>query len=75
MIGLAAMLAQGCDGGSGVSSRFDPSMYTPPTIPFDNLVKLFAYEANSALNLTVASKYTSDDVVVEDITYSDTRAG
>jgi cephalosporin-C deacetylase-like acetyl esterase len=79
MIGLAAMLAEGCDdGGSGGASspdasRFDPSMYTPPAIPFDDLVKLFTYEANSAPNLTVANKYTSDDVVVEDITYSDTR--
>ena len=78
MTGLAAMLAQGCDGGSGgapspSASRFDPRMYTPPTTPFDNLVKLFTYEANTALNLTVVSKSTSDDVVVEDVTYSDTR--
>jgi cephalosporin-C deacetylase-like acetyl esterase len=78
MVGLAAMLAQGCDGGSGGgsspdASRFDPSMYTPPAIPFDNLAKLFTYETNSALNLTVANKHTSDDVVVEDVAYSDTR--
>jgi cephalosporin-C deacetylase-like acetyl esterase len=77
-IGLAAMLAQGCDGGSGgvpapSAPRLDPSTYTPPTIPFDSLVRLFTYEANSALNLTVANKYTSDGVVVEDVTYSDTR--
>jgi cephalosporin-C deacetylase-like acetyl esterase len=68
------MLAQGCDGVSSPNaSRFDPSTYTPPAIPFDNLVRLFTYEANSALNLTVANKYTSDAVVVEDITYSDSR--
>lgn len=86
--GLAAMLAQGCAGGSGAArsgggastrapaptgSGFDPSAFSAPPIALDELRKLYAYDTKSFLDAALTDERAGDGVVVEDLTYSDTK--
>jgi dienelactone hydrolase len=63
-------------GSSGVvqpSSAFDPSVYVPAPVPIAELKKLFNYDSKATLNAQLTDKRTGDGVILEDITYSDTR--
>jgi dienelactone hydrolase len=88
--GLAAMLVQGCGGGSHPTwsgggagspapsrkaSGFDPSTYAPPTIAFEELRKLYGYDSKSFLDAVLTDERTGGGIVVEDITFSDTKGG
>jgi dienelactone hydrolase len=54
-------------------STFDPSEYVPPPVPIAELKKLYNYDKGSTLNAQLTDKRTGDGVILEDITYSDTR--
>ncbi|MEU7868185.1 hypothetical protein [Dactylosporangium sp. NPDC049140] len=67
-------------GGSGspsaepqAASTFDPSGYVPAPVPIAELKKLYNYDKGSTLNAQLTDRRTGDGVVLEDITYSDTR--
>ncbi|GAA2622700.1 hypothetical protein GCM10010399_62430 [Dactylosporangium fulvum] len=88
VIGLAGMLVQACSEGSTTAPRagggspapsgqaasaFDPSGYVPAAVPLAELKKLFNYDKNATLNTMLTDKRTGDGVILEDVTYSDTR--
>ncbi|MER7006902.1 hypothetical protein ABT297_28230 [Dactylosporangium sp. NPDC000555] len=54
-------------------STFDPSGYVPPAVPIAELKKLYGYDKGSTLNAQLTDKRSGDGVILEDITYSDTR--
>ncbi|MFG2043390.1 alpha/beta hydrolase family protein [Dactylosporangium sp. NPDC048998] len=54
-------------------STFDPSGYVPPAVPIAELKKLYNYDKGSTLNAQLTDKRSGDGVILEDITYSDTR--
>ncbi|MFB9412871.1 hypothetical protein [Dactylosporangium matsuzakiense] len=55
------------------ASTFDPSGYVPPPVALAELKKLYNYDKGSTLNAQLTDKRTGDGVILEDITYSDTR--
>lgn len=65
--------APGSSGAVGPSSTFDPSAYVPSPVPIAELRKLFNYDAKSTLNAQLTDKRSGDGVILEDITYSDTK--
>lgn len=65
--------APGSSGAVLSSSAFDPSAYVPAPVPIADLRKLFTYDAKATLNAQLTDKRTGDGVILEDITYSDTR--
>jgi predicted esterase len=56
-----------------VASTFDPSGYVPPAVAIAELKKLYNYDKGSSLNAQLTDKRTGDGVILEDITFSDTR--
>jgi dienelactone hydrolase len=54
---------------------FDPSSYSPPTIPFATLKRLYAYNSKSFLDAVLVNSPEGDGVTIEDITFSDTKGG
>ncbi|MET7419172.1 hypothetical protein [Dactylosporangium sp. NPDC005555] len=65
--------ASGSSGAVQPSSTFDPSAYVPAAVPIAELKKLFGYDAKATLNAQLTDKRTGDGVILEDITFSDTR--
>jgi len=65
--------APGSSGAVQPPSTFDPSVYVPATVPITELRKLFNYDAKATLNAQLTDKRSGDGVILEDITYSDTR--
>ena len=65
--------APGSSGAVQPASTFDPSAYVPAPVPIAELRKLFNYDAKATLNAQLTDKRTGDGVILEDITYSDTR--
>ncbi len=65
--------APGSSGAVQPTSTFDPSAYVPAPVPIAELKKLFNYDAKATLNAQLTDKRTGDGVILEDITYSDTR--
>lgn len=63
--------ASGADPRAG--STFDPSGYVPPAVPIAELKKLYNYDKSATLNAQLTDRRTGDGVILEDITYSDTR--
>lgn len=60
-------------GGPSAASTFDPSGYAPAAVPLAELKKLYNYDKGSTLNAELTDRRTGDGIVLEDITYSDTR--
>jgi len=60
-------------GGPSAASTFDPSGYVPAAVPLAELKKLYNYDKGSTLNAELTDRRTGDGIVLEDITYSDTR--
>ena len=54
-------------------STFDPSGYVPAAVGLAELKKLFNYDKGATLNAQLTDKRTGDGVILEDLTYSDTR--
>lgn len=87
--GLAAMLVQACSEGSTTTPRagggsaagspsqatssFDPSGYVPAPVAIAELKKLYNYDKSATLNAQLTDKRTGEGVILEDITFSDTR--
>jgi dienelactone hydrolase len=65
--------APGSSGAVQPTSTFDPSAYVPASVPIAELRKLYNYDAKATLNAQLTDKRTGDGVILEDITYSDTR--
>jgi dienelactone hydrolase len=59
--------------GPPAGSTFDPSGYVPAPVAIAELKKLYNYDKSSTLNAQLTDKRTGDGVILEDITYSDTR--
>ncbi|MEU0553768.1 hypothetical protein [Dactylosporangium sp. NPDC006015] len=55
------------------SPTFDPSAYVPAAVPIAELKKLYSYDSKATLNAQLTDKRTGDGVILEDITFSDTR--
>ncbi|WP_432981689.1 alpha/beta hydrolase family protein [Dactylosporangium sp. CA-233914] len=55
------------------ASTFDPSGYVPAAVPLAELKKLYNYDKGSSLNAQLTDKRSGDGVILEDITFSDTR--
>jgi dienelactone hydrolase len=86
--GLAAMLVDGCNGGSKqvgpggggssdppsrAASTFDPATYSPPAIAYADLKKLYSYDSKSFLDAVLTNQATTDGVLVEDLTYTNSK--
>ncbi|MGI5245986.1 hypothetical protein [Dactylosporangium sp. CA-139066] len=54
-------------------STLDPSGYVPAAQPIAQLKKLYSYDQSSTLNANLTDRRSGDGVILEDITYSDTR--
>ncbi|MFF5230908.1 dienelactone hydrolase family protein [Dactylosporangium sp. NPDC000521] len=65
--------ASGSSGAVQPSSTFDPSAYVPAAVPIAELRKLYSYDSKATLNAQLTDKRTGDGVILEDITFSDTR--
>jgi dienelactone hydrolase len=63
----------GSPASSQATSTFDPSEYVPAAVAVAELKKLYNYDKNATLNAQLTDKRTGDGVILEDITYSDTR--
>jgi cephalosporin-C deacetylase-like acetyl esterase len=50
-------------------------VYSPPTIPFATLKKLYTYDQSSFLDAVLTNQTRPGTVIVEDVTFSDTRGG
>jgi len=50
-------------------------VYSPPTIPFATLKKLYSYDQSSFLDAVLTNQTRPGAVIVEDVTFSDTRGG
>ncbi|WP_345136437.1 hypothetical protein [Dactylosporangium darangshiense] len=59
--------------GEPAGSTFDPSGYVPAPVPIAELKKLYNYDKSSTLNAQLTDRRSGDGVILEDITYSDTR--
>ncbi|WP_433211750.1 hypothetical protein ACQP00_51120 [Dactylosporangium sp. CS-047395] len=55
------------------ASTFDPSGYVPKPVALAELKKLYNYDKGSTLNANLTDRRTGDGIILEDITYSDTR--
>jgi dienelactone hydrolase len=60
---------------SPAAPSFDPSSYTPPKLAFDQLKKLYSYDATSFLDAVLTNQKVADGLVIEDVTFSDTKGG
>ncbi|MEV4130627.1 hypothetical protein AB0J72_00475 [Dactylosporangium sp. NPDC049742] len=65
--------APGSSGAVQSSPTFDPSAYVPAAVPIAELRKLYSYDSKATLNAQLTDKRTGDGVILEDITFSDTR--
>lgn len=65
--------APGSSGAVQPSPTFDPSAYVPAAVPIAELKKLYSYDSKATLNAQLTDKRTGDGVILEDITFSDTR--